>query len=77
MVDAYPHRVRDPIHGFIHFSEEERRIIDSREFQRLRFVGQLALTYYVYPSAMHTRFEHSLGVMEMATSVPLRNISWL
>jgi len=69
MVDAYPHRVRDPIHGFIHFSEEERRIIDSREFQRLRFVGQLALTYYVYPGAMHTRFEHSLGVMEMATRV--------
>ena len=36
-------------------------------FQRLRRIGQLAFTNYVYPGAMHTRFEHSLGVMHMAT----------
>lgn len=61
------HRIRDPIHGFIHFSEEEKNLINRPEFQRLRFIKQLALTYYVYPGAMHSRFEHSLGVMELAS----------
>jgi HD superfamily phosphohydrolase len=53
--------------GFIRFSENERRIIDHRLFRRLRFIRQLALTEFVYPGATHTRFEHSLGVMEVAT----------
>lgn len=61
------YRIRCPVHGFIHFSENEKKIIDHWIFQRLRFIRQLALTEYVYPGATHTRFEHSLGVMEMAT----------
>jgi HD superfamily phosphohydrolase len=60
-------RVRCPIHGFIHFSENERQIIDHRLFRRLRRIRQLALTEYVHPGATHSRFEHSLGVMEVAT----------
>jgi len=60
-------RVRDPIHGFIHFTDKEQKIVDSPFFQRLRCIKQLALTCLVYPGAMHTRLEHSLGVMEMAT----------
>ena len=60
-------KIRDPVHGFIHFSDREKEIIDSIWFQRLRGIKQLALTCVVYPGAMHTRFEHSLGVMEMAT----------
>ncbi len=60
-------RIRDPVHGFIHFTDDELRVIDSPYFQRLRGIKQLALTFLVYPGAMHTRFEHSLGVMEMAT----------
>lgn len=60
-------RVRCPVHGFIHYSENERKIIDSPVFQRLRHIRQLAMTYLVYPGAMHSRFEHSLGVMELAT----------
>ncbi|HRK20165.1 MAG TPA: HD domain-containing protein [Fimbriimonadaceae bacterium] len=61
------HEVRDPIHGFIHFDNLERDVINSRPFQRLRSIHQLALTYCVYPGATHRRFEHSFGVMEVAS----------
>ena len=44
-----------------------KKIIDTVAFQRLRRIRQLALTDLVYPGAMHTRFEHSLGVMHVAT----------
>ena len=60
-------RVRCPIHGFIHFSENERKIIDHPLFRRLRYIKQLALTEFVYPGALHSRFEHALGVMEVAS----------
>lgn len=59
--------VRDPIHGFIPVNEWERDVIDHPVFQRLRRIRQLAWTDMVYPGAMHTRFEHSLGVMHTAT----------
>jgi HD superfamily phosphohydrolase len=54
--------IRDPIHRFIELKEQETEIIDSEAFQRLRNLRQLAFAYLVYPSATHTRFEHSLGV---------------
>lgn len=60
------HRLRCAVHGFIHFSDAERAVIDHRLFRRLRYIRQLALTEFVYPGASHTRFEHSLGVMEVA-----------
>ncbi|HEX2952017.1 MAG TPA: HD domain-containing protein, partial [Armatimonadota bacterium] len=63
------HEVRDPIHIFIHFTAGEREVINSRPFQRLRHIHQLAMSYLVYPGATHKRFEHSLGVMELATRV--------
>ena len=59
-------RIKDPIHGIIHFSELEKAIIDHPLFQRLRKIKQLGLTYMVYPGAHHTRFEHSLGVMHLS-----------
>ncbi|MCR4418617.1 MAG: HD domain-containing protein [Clostridia bacterium] len=54
---------RDPLYGFITVNDCEQRIIDTRYFQRLRNVNQLGTTFLVYPSAMHTRFEHSLGTL--------------
>lgn len=63
------YRVRDPIYGFIPLTAEEMEIIDTPIFQRLRRVHQLALTKYVYPSAEHSRFVHSLGVMHCATLI--------
>ncbi|MGD9590097.1 MAG: HD domain-containing protein [Pyrinomonadaceae bacterium] len=65
--DEPVHRIRCPIHGFIHFSKNERKIIDHPLFRRLRYVRQLALTEFIYPGASHTRFEHALGVMDVAT----------
>lgn len=59
--------LRCPVHGFIPINDWEREIINQPAFQRLRRIRQLAWTDYVYPGAMHTRFEHSLGVMHIAT----------
>ncbi|NPV93446.1 MAG: HD domain-containing protein [Firmicutes bacterium] len=58
---------RDPLYGFIGVNEFEQRIIDSFPFQRLRRIKQLGTTFLVYPTANHTRFEHSLGTMEIST----------
>jgi HD superfamily phosphohydrolase len=59
--------VRDPVHGFIYLNETEMKIINTPVFQRLRYVRQLAFTHMVYPGAEHSRFAHSMGVMEFAT----------
>jgi len=67
---ADPHRryeIRCPVHGFVTISDWEREIIEQPAFQRLRRIRQLGWTDQVYPGAMHTRFEHSLGVMHVAT----------
>ena len=63
------HEIRDPIHVFVRLDNDERKVLNSRCFQRLRHIHQLALTYLVYPGATHKRFEHSLGVMELAARV--------
>jgi HD superfamily phosphohydrolase len=58
--------ISDPIYQFIRFYPKELKIIDSFVFQRLRYVKQLGVAHMVFPSAQHTRFEHSLGVMNLA-----------
>ena len=57
----------DPIHDFIRVYDYELPIIDSPLFQRLRRIKQLSGAHLTYPSAQHSRFEHSLGVMHIAT----------
>lgn len=59
--------IRDPIHGFIKLNVEECKIVDSPVFQRLRRIRQLAFAYLVYPGALHTRFDHTLGVFHVAS----------
>lgn len=55
-----------PYMAFVAINDWEREIISQPAFQRLRRIRQLAWTDQVYPGAMHTRFEHSLGVMHTA-----------
>ena len=58
--------ITDPIHKHIRFTEVERDIMDNQMFQRLRRIRQLAGAHLIYPSAQHSRFEHSLGTMHIA-----------
>ncbi|MGH7256554.1 MAG: HD domain-containing protein [Nitrospirales bacterium] len=68
--------IADPIHEYISFTvpysspdpgeTTEKDLIDSPWVQRLRYISQLQSARWVYPSAEHSRFQHSLGVMHVA-----------
>jgi len=58
--------IKDPIHGYIYFTEAEREIINSRPFQRLHRIKQLGGADLTYPGATHTRFLHSIGTMHLS-----------
>ncbi|TKY69852.1 Deoxynucleoside triphosphate triphosphohydrolase SAMHD1-like [Spatholobus suberectus] len=58
--------IRDNVHGNIFLEPIFLKFIDSEQFQRLRDLKQLGLSYMVYPGAVHSRFEHSLGVYWLA-----------
>ena len=56
--------INDPVYGFINIPNEFIfDLIEHAYFQRLRNICQLGLTYFVYPGATHSRFQHSLGAM--------------
>lgn len=65
--------IADPIHHYIQFTVPEKKgevtekeLIDSPWVQRLRYIYQLQSARWVYPSAEHSRFQHSLGAMHLA-----------
>lgn len=58
--------IRDPIHGDISLGTLESAVLDCAAVQRLRGIKQLGTAYLVYPGAVHTRFDHSLGASAMA-----------
>jgi len=61
--------IRDPVHKDVFLSELELQLIDTPVFQRLRRIKQLGVTNLVYPSANHTRFEHSIGCAHLAARI--------
>ncbi|HET9799077.1 MAG TPA: HD domain-containing protein [Gemmatimonadaceae bacterium] len=58
--------IRDPLWNNIRIDPLALRLVDTRAFQRLRYVRQLGLAYLVYPGASHSRFEHALGAYNLA-----------
>ncbi|CAH8498128.1 unnamed protein product [Heterobilharzia americana] len=58
--------VQDAVHGVIELEPLAVQVIDSPEFQRLREIKQLGITYFVFPSSQHSRFEHSIGTYHLA-----------
>src|SRR5512136_12420 len=59
--------IKDPVHGYVEVEAWLLPVLDSPPVQRLRHVKQLGFSCLVYPGANHTRFEHSLGTMHLAT----------
>jgi uncharacterized protein len=70
-------RLRDPVHGLIVFDDKDPlgvdmlawKLIDTREFQRLRRIRQLGVSEFTFPGAVHSRFSHSVGVFHTARSL--------
>lgn len=67
--------LRDPVQGDIHLTDNELQVLESREMQRLRGIKQLGTAYLVFPGCVHTRFDHSLGVLATARRI-LRHLEW-
>ncbi len=58
--------INDPVYGFVNIpSNFIFSFIEHPYFQRLRRIKQLGLTYYIYPGAVHTRFQHSIGAAHL------------
>lgn len=61
--------IRDSVYGDISLNKFEERIMDMPQFQRLRRIKQLGLISLIYPGATHTRFEHSIGTMNLGSKL--------
>ena len=67
--------IRDPVHDVIAFRLDRPvdallfRLVNCGEFQRLRRIRQLGMASLAYPGADHSRYSHSLGVMETARKI--------
>lgn len=61
--------IHDNIHGYIKLDETAAKIVDTDIFQRLRNIHQTGILYLVFPTATHSRFEHSIGTYHLATKM--------
>ena len=65
----FKNTIYDNIHGDINIDPIAQSIIDTPEFQRLRYIHQTGVLYLVYPTAVHSRYEHSLGVYHLGITM--------
>lgn len=63
------HTFLDPLHGSVRLTDDELKVLDHRLFRRLHNIRQNGLLYLVFPGASHSRFEHSVGVLKVATDI--------
>ena len=61
--------IRDSVYGDIELNAFEEQVMDMPQFQRLRRIKQLGLISLIYPGANHTRFEHSIGTMNLGSKL--------
>ncbi|HPS88743.1 MAG TPA: HD domain-containing protein [Methanosarcina vacuolata] len=61
--------VLDPVHGYIELDDLVQDLLSTPQMQRLRRIKQLGFSNLVYPGANHSRFEHSLGTMHLASTL--------
>ena len=61
--------IRDSVYGDIELSKFEVKVMDMPQFQRIRRIKQLGLISLIYPGANHTRFEHCIGTMNLASKL--------
>lgn len=59
--------IQDPVWGYLEVPDGMDKIIDTSDFQRLHGIKQLGMCYLVFPGAVHTRFQHSIGTMHLAS----------
>jgi len=64
--NEYTLPVRDPLWKNIYLSAPLKELISDASFQRLGRIKQLGPAFHVYPGAVHTRLNHSLGVFHLA-----------
>jgi len=67
------HVIKDPVHGTMQFTDIEdswvKPFINSAHFQRLRHIKQLGMGDFIFPGAVHTRFNHSLGCCYIGSQI--------
>ena len=64
-------QILDNVHGFIPYTESEKKIMQTQLFKRLQSIKQLSVVNWVFPGSEHTRFIHSLGVMHIADKMAI------
>lgn len=68
---SFRSQVLDNVHGFISYTEDEWKIMNTKLFKRLQSIKQLSVVNWVFPGSEHTRYIHSLGVMHIADKMAI------
>ncbi|MGC9778032.1 MAG: HD domain-containing protein [Candidatus Heimdallarchaeota archaeon] len=64
--------INHPVLGTIRVEFDERLLLNSKPLQRIKYISQMGMGHMTYPGASHSRFVHSIGVMDIATTMANR-----